>query len=62
MSFVVRRGDDLFVDLSPQEAADKYRELVAEGKGEVTLADAFGDLVDLDWLIQGYLLDRHDKS
>jgi len=61
MSFVVIRGDDLFADLPPQEAADKVRELVAEDKGEVFLQDAFGDPWGLEELIQGYRLDRDAK-
>ena len=51
MSFVVIRGDDLFLDLPPQQAADKVRELLAEDKGEVFLQDAFGDPWGLEELI-----------
>jgi hypothetical protein len=62
MSFTVMRGDECFFDLSPQEAADKYRELAAEGKGKVILQDAWADPVTLEWLVQGYKLDRHSGA
>ena len=61
--FSVLRGDEWFIGLSPQEAADKYRELVAENKGHVVLQDAWADPVTLEWLVHGYRLDRnHDQK
>ena len=58
MSYVVRRGEDLFYDLSPTDAANKVRELVAEDRGEVFLFDAFGDPMGLVELETAFGLDR----
>ena len=55
MGSMVKRGDEVFDNLSLKEALTKAQELVADGRGDVFLFDSFGDpmgLVELERAVE----------